>query len=203
MNRQFTDFVGRAPTSSERTLWVQRLTLKTHTRADLIAFLRSSTDNQTHVDPMTRLYSAYFLRIPDRGGLQYWIARKRAGTSLNAISQSFATSAEFQEQYGTLTHREFVELIYTNILDREGEPSGVNYWTGELTSGRKTRGQVMVGFSESGEYKTAQTKTVNVSVIVIQMLRRSPTPSEMTTLEAGTATSQVLAEWCFTHGYAV
>jgi hypothetical protein len=113
VNRQFTDFVGRAPTTSERTLWVRRLLLKTHTRADLIAFLRSSTDNQTHVDPMTRLYSAYFLRIPDRAGLQYWIARKRAGTSLNAISQSFATSAEFKEQYGTLTHREFVELIYT------------------------------------------------------------------------------------------
>jgi hypothetical protein len=79
----------------------------------------------------------------------------------------------------------------------------VSYWTGELTSGRKTRGQVMVGFSESGEYKTAQTKTVNVSVIVIQMLRRSPTASEMTALTGGTATSPVLAEWAFTHGYAV
>ncbi|HEX7132233.1 MAG TPA: DUF4214 domain-containing protein [Iamia sp.] len=203
VNRQFLDFVGRSPTTNERSLWVQRLLLKTHTRADLVAFLRSSTENVTNVDPMTRLYRAYFLRIPDEAGLKYWIGRKRAGTSLNTISQSFATSNEFRVKYGNLTNQEFVETIYDNILGRPGEPDGVAYWTGQLNSGAKNRGQVMVGFSESGEYKTAQAKFVNVSVIVILMLDRAPTTGEMTTLTGGTATSAVLAEWCYTHGYAV
>jgi hypothetical protein len=203
VNRQFLDLVGRSPTAPERQMWVQRLLLRTHTRADLVAFLRSSSDNQTNVDPMTRLYSAYFLRIPDRDGLVYWIGRKRAGTSLNQISQSFATSNEFRVLYGPLTNRQFVEQIYENILGRPGEPSGVDYWTGELNAGRRNRGSVMVGFSESAEYKTTQAKFVNVSVVVTLMLRRAPTTGEMTTLRAGSATSAVLAEWCFANGYPV
>jgi hypothetical protein len=203
VNRQFVDFVGRQPTTQERTLWVGRLTMQTHNRAHLVQFLRSSTENQTNVDPMTRLYSAYFLRIPDRDGLLYWIGRKRAGTSLTTISQSFATSNEFKVEYGTLTNREFVEQIYTNILGRDGEPSGITYWTGELDAGRQTRGKVMVGFSESGEYKAAQEKFVSISVVVIQMLRRAPTTTEMTNLKAGSAGAGELAEWCFAHGYVV
>jgi hypothetical protein len=203
VNRQFADLLGRSPTADERTQWVQRLLFGTHARGDLVASLRSSSDNLTNVDPMTRLYSAYFLRIPDRDGLIYWIGRKRAGTSLTTISQSFATSNEFRVLYGTLTNRQLVERIYTNILGRPGEAAGVAYWTDELDAGRKNRGSVMVGFSESAEYKAAQAKLVNISVIVIQMLRRAPTTSEMTTLRAGAATAPVLAEWCFANGYVV
>lgn len=203
VNRQFSDFVGRQPTPGERTLWLGRLLLGTHTRGDLVAFLRSSNENLTNVDPVTRLYRAYFLRIPDRDGLVYWIGKRRTGTSLTTISQSFATSNEFKVTYGPLTNRAFVERIYQNILGRDGEPSGITYWTGELDSGRRNRGSVMVGFSESGEYRTAQATFVNVSVVLIQMLRRTPTTTEVDTLTAGSATSPVLAEWCFTHGYVV
>jgi hypothetical protein len=201
VNRQFADFVGRQPSTAERTTWVNRLNMETHTRGDLVAFLRSSNENKANVDPITRLYRAYFLRIPDRDGLVYWINRKRTGTSLNAISQGFALSNEFKLKYGTLTNRAFVERIYQNILGRDGEPSGIDYWTGELDAGRRNRGSVMVGFSESSEYKTAQAKFVNVSVIITLMLRRAPTSGEMTSFTGGSALSASLAEWCFTHSY--
>src|SRR5690606_31064313 len=127
-----------------------------------------STDNVTNVDPATRLYRAYFLRIPDKGGLAYWIRQRRVnGKRLNAISDSFASSSEFKNKYGKLSNRKFVELVYKNVLGRTGETSGVNYWTSRLDRKVNSRGQVMTGFSESNEYKTKQVSEVDVSVIYI------------------------------------
>jgi hypothetical protein len=100
-----------------------------------------------------RLYRAYFLREPDAGGLAYWqdvLATGRA--SLHGISQLFATSPEFTNRYGSLSNRAFVRLVYRNVMDREGEQAGVDYWTGLLDAGHP-RGTVMLGFSDSAEFK--------------------------------------------------
>ena len=41
---------------------------------------------------MARLYFAYFNRIPDLAGLEYWITQYRVGMGLNSISEAFALS---------------------------------------------------------------------------------------------------------------
>ena len=45
--------------------------------------------------------------------------------------------------------------MYRNVLDRPAEGEGFNFWTGELNSGRMTREQVLVNFSESAENMAA------------------------------------------------
>ena len=132
--------------------------------------------------PAARLYSAYFLRRPDTAGLDYWVGRLRGGAGLAYVSQFFSASAEFRNLYGTLTNREFVELIYQNILGRPGEASGVSFWTGELDSGRRSRGWVMIGFSESSEYKTAQQVDIDTMLVFRGMLQRVPTAGEYATI---------------------
>jgi hypothetical protein len=100
-----------------------------------------------------RLYRAYFLRDPDVDGLAYWqdvLATGRA--SLHGISQLFSTSTEFTNRYGALSNRAFVQLVYRNVMNREGEHEGVTYWTGLLDAGHP-RGTVMLGFSDSPEFK--------------------------------------------------
>ncbi len=100
-----------------------------------------------------RLYRAYFLREPDAGGLAYWqdvLATGRA--SLGGIAQLFSQSAEFTNRYGTLSNRAFVQLVYRNVMNREGEQTGVDWWTGVLDRGHP-RGAVMLGFSDSAEFK--------------------------------------------------
>lgn len=100
-----------------------------------------------------RLYQAYFLRAPDRAGLGYWADAYFGCTmTLDGISAQFAGSSEFDQRYGNLSNRQFVELVYRNVLERTGEPSGITYWTGLLDSARATRGRVMTGFSESPEF---------------------------------------------------
>lgn len=178
--RLATEVLGRAPTAAEAAGWVPRLESGALSPGGLVAELRRSGDNASRVDPAVRLYQAYFLRRPDADGLRYWVAQRRGGRSLQSISDFFRRSAEFVALYGELSNREFVELIYTNILGRPGEAGGVTYWTGELDAGRRSRGSVMVGFSEAVEYRAAQASEVEVSVLFILLLGRAPTAAEHT-----------------------
>ncbi|HEY4376680.1 MAG TPA: DUF4214 domain-containing protein, partial [Acidimicrobiales bacterium] len=125
-----------------------------------------------------RLYRAYFLRIPDQGGLAFWIGKRRAGTSLTAISNSFAASAEFKNRYGTVSNATFVNLVYENVLGRAGDAGGLTYWNGQLNSKKSTRGQMMIGFSESAEYKGQQASNVTSSVLYSLLLGRAPTTND-------------------------
>ncbi len=102
---------------------------------------------------VARLYLAYFLRRPDDAGFEYWAGVRQSGRSLAQISQEFVASNEFRMRYGSLTNRQFVELIYQNVLGRAADAGGLAHWTSVLDQGT-SRGDVMVGFSESDEFKT-------------------------------------------------
>ena len=183
VDRIYTDMIGKAPTSSQRTGYVNRLSAGSLTPGGLVAELRRSSDHVNNVDPVTRLYRAYFLRIPDKGGLEFWIRQRRTyGRKLNWISDNFANSSEFKNKYGSLSNRAFVELVYQNVLGRTGDAGGINYWTGKLDKRTASRGSVMTGFSESSEYKRKQVAEVDVSVIYILNLRRSPSTAEFNAL---------------------
>lgn len=75
VDRQYQDVVGRAPTATERATWVPDLTSGRRRPGEVVAALRRSRDNATFVDPVARLYHAYFQRQPDPGGLSYWATR--------------------------------------------------------------------------------------------------------------------------------
>jgi hypothetical protein len=189
----FTWMTGTAPTSTERTSWLAKLNGGTSKLADLVTSLRAGTDATGNVDPVARLYSAYFLRIPDKGGLTYWITKRRGGAKLETISSTFAGSSEFKRRYGTLANRAFVELVYQNVLGRPGDASGINYWTNQLNLKRKTRGVVMIGFSESNEYKTKQVNKIHAAVLYIQLLGRAPSTVERDAFVAGVVGGTPLA----------
>ena len=107
---------------------------------------------------VSRLYQAYFLRTPDDAGFTYWRDTRAAGASLNYVSDSFASSAEFVADYGALSNDQFVDLIYANVLGRPADAAGKSYWLSVLAGGT-TRGQMMTGFSDSAEF-VANTGTV-------------------------------------------
>ena len=102
-----------------------------------------------------RLYQAYFGRTPDPDGHGFWIGRLQTDLTLVEIAEQFETSPEFVATYGSLSDRQFVELIYTNVLDRTPDEQGLDYWTGALAAGQ-SRASVMVGFSESLEFVIAR-----------------------------------------------
>ena len=177
--RSYQDILGRSPTTAESSTWVSDLSTGKQTRAQLVDGLRRGAENTTNVDPTARLYRALLGRAPDPSGLKFWINRRRSGAwSLVKMADYFASSAEFMRKYGALTNRQFVTRIYTDVLGRAADPSGVNFWTNQLDTKRRTRGSVMVGFSESNEYKRKQAENTDVAVAYILLLNRGPNADE-------------------------
>jgi uncharacterized protein (DUF1501 family) len=97
-----------------------------------------------------RLYLAYFLRLPDDSGLDYWLTADDGRLPLAEASYWFTRSQEFQNMYGRLDDAGFLELVYRNVLRREPDPAGLDYWTQVLADGYD-RGSLMIWFSESEE----------------------------------------------------
>ena len=125
-----------------------------------------------------RLYLAYFNRLPDNPGLNYWVTvLKQQGAPLSAVSGAFASSAEFQQMYGPLSDAEFVALVYNNVLLRSPDAGGFNYWVQQMQLGLR-RGSLMTLFSDSPEFQRASNPAVQTVAIYNSMLDRSPHPEE-------------------------
>ncbi len=65
------------------------------------------------------------------------------------------TCSEFGGAYAGLDDLLFVHILYQNVLHRQGEEGGINYWTGHLVAHELTRAQVLAFFSESPENQAA------------------------------------------------
>ncbi|MEZ5341784.1 MAG: DUF4214 domain-containing protein [Acidimicrobiales bacterium] len=103
-------------------------------------------------DSVARLYSAFFLRLPDQTGWDYWLPTYvNPTTDLLDIAEAFVASDEFQKTYGALTNEQFVTLVYNNVLGRDPDAGGFTHWTSVLDGGF-ARGALMLAFSESEEY---------------------------------------------------
>ncbi len=100
-----------------------------------------------------RLYWAFFLREPKADGALFWVERRDRCASLADIAEQFADGREFANRYGSLDDAAFVELIYGNVLGRPGQVSGVDYWSGRLSNGLLTRGEVVLHISQSTEFR--------------------------------------------------
>ncbi len=108
----------------------------------------SLTDAQT----IYRLYQATLDRVPDALGLLYW-EEQLASSSLEAIVGGFTGSVEFQTRFSVEENEDFVTLLYNNVLNRDPDASGLASWVGLLESGTQSREQVVLGFSESREFR--------------------------------------------------
>ena len=99
-----------------------------------------------------RAYQAVFDRAPDEGGFNAFVAAVRLGNlTQEDVITDFVTSPEFTSTYGELTNREFVEQLYRNVLDREGDAAGINAFTQALDDGA-TRAAVVIDFANSPEF---------------------------------------------------
>ena len=132
---------------------------------DVIGVFDQVTGLNTDSGKMFRLYNAAFARFPDADGLRYWINNFSSGIDdERAVSLSFLASDEFKQRYGdNITNETYVENLYLNVLNRELDQSGYNYWVGNLNNGTEQRHEVLLGFSESTENKIFFTEMTGLS----------------------------------------
>ena len=144
-------FTGEATSSSFRDI---------SAIVDIKGTFDQVTGMNTDSGRMFRLYNASFKRLPDPDGLAYWIDNFSSGrNTIRVVASSFLGSAEFAERYGdNVSDSTYVNTLYKNVLGRDADTGGLNYWLGQLNSGAETRYEVLLGFAESAENKALFTE---------------------------------------------
>lgn len=99
-----------------------------------------------------RIYKAAFDRTPDAVGLGFWIDTLEKGVDLTTAAAGFIQSAEFSALYGVNPGAEaFIKKVYNNVLHREIDQGGFDFWLKNMQSGADSQASVLAKFSESPE----------------------------------------------------
>ena len=101
--------------------------------------IRAASDYSANDASLLRLYRAFFNREPDDGGAVYWTGVSRRGNSLIEIAQFFTAVPEYRNVYDGTTDREFLTAVYANVLGRDFDQNGYDYWL-DLLSGTNEYG---------------------------------------------------------------
>jgi len=89
-------------------------------------------------ESISKLYIATFDRAPDAAGLEYWLNESKL--SLEEIAQSFFDQSETKNRYSSNnTNTDFINAIYRNILGRDSDSAGRDYWLAQLNSKKINR----------------------------------------------------------------
>ncbi len=142
--RVYGAVLGRQPDASGMLYWSQArahgMTVDAMVRSFLASPERvlrmSETSNAAFVET---LYQDVLGRSADAGGLAYWTQRLNAGLGREAVVLHFADSPENvarTESTSPLTDSQALACrLYQTILGREGESTGIDYWSGMLDRG--------------------------------------------------------------------
>jgi len=101
----------------------------------------ATTLDDSVLQQIQELYVAFFNRVPDADGLEYWIGQFNAGQSINQIAESFYQAGiQYSDLTGfssSMTDTDFINVVYNNVLGREDGPDaeGLAHWTAALESG--------------------------------------------------------------------
>ncbi len=170
---------GRQASERELERWRGPLDSDPDARGRFVDALVRSEEYRKRADSMARLYQTYFDRLPDAGGLAYWVDVVESGTGRLAVSRYFAQSEEFRLRYGDSGDRLFVALAYRNVLNREPDASGYEYWLDTMDTGGLEGPDVLFYFSEGQEFKTSMRSRVDVSATYNLLTGRSPSEAEL------------------------
>ncbi|MCG2586574.1 YHYH protein [Massilia sp. TS11] len=144
-----------------------------------------------------RLYQAAFSRVPDAGGLGFWISVMDNGASLGEIAAGFTREAEFTRLFGASTDSTaFVTALYRNALHREPDSGGLAYWKDILDKQKGTASAVFLAFSESAENKagTAAALAGGISYTPVSRIAGSTVPGapSLSALSGGDASATLV-----------
>ncbi|MBI2709216.1 MAG: DUF4214 domain-containing protein [Actinobacteria bacterium] len=174
-SRQYADFLRRPATNTDAAYWATLMVRSAKTPAGQTGRLLRSAEMDNRIAPVVRLYLSAFLRAPDHRGFVWWRDQILSGKqTLLSMADFVTTSSEFRRRYGSLGNLDFVRRVYLNVLGRPADAGGLDYWADQLTAGR-SRGWVLLGFSEAQEFKRASRAQVDVDLVTESMLGRTPT----------------------------
>lgn len=154
--------------------WKNRLVIGEINASNVARFFFSCDEfyalNYSDDEYINVLYSVFFNRTPDKAGKDYWLGEIKKGSTKRTVLEGFIASEEwantcldFGVVSGTTTKPTvkkeatkevvtFINSLYTDVLGRDSEKSGLDYWAGELAYMRMSAKDVASGFFFSPEF---------------------------------------------------
>ncbi len=113
---------------------------------------------------LQQIYFAYFGRPPDVDGYSFYL--NNAASTPASVAIGFSASPESQALYGTVFGAAQVNAIYQNLFNRDAEPAGLVYWSGEVNAGRLTAAGAALGILQGAQNadKTSVDNKLAISV---------------------------------------
>lgn len=155
--------------------WNNKLSSKKQTAAEVAQGIFFSAEfqnkNYSDVQYVKFLYRTMFGREADEAGLKGWVQKLDSGMSREYVFHGFAESQEFTNlcngyniERGTVAlgqYRDinegatgYVARLYTKMLGRKYEDTGIEYWCKEYLTGKVTIENIATnGFLHSQEFK--------------------------------------------------
>ena len=121
-------------------------------------------------------------------GLNHWTNALAEGLGERALAKAFFNAPEFAEKFGTpdeLSDRALVEILFRNMLGRDGQEAGIRHWSSRLEDQDFDRLDLLLAFVKSGENRATSP--------VIESLAE-PVPGYWTLADIRDGTSSTFAE---------
>ncbi len=184
----FTTLTGKPASSAEAIAFARVVS-----EQGLAAALAPHIDSASHAASIDRLYVAFFLRAPDFGGYQYWIARH--DLDIRQIADHFAGSPEYQARYGGLDFSLFLDQLYRDVLGRAPDEAGKAYWLARLADPQDevTKGTIVAFFTDSIELRQIASLRSEIVAVTALFHDRMPTQTEIDAWAALRATTTLPA----------
>ena len=165
----YGNFLGRDPTTGEKSAAVSALDAGTTSRR---AFVTDLANSDEWIQALVQdLYRNTLGRPGDSGGVTFWVGRIRSERNTVAqVAAEFYASNEYYNNIGGGTNSTWVTDLYTRLLNRTPDPGGLAYWVGQTSS----KGRASV----SGRmFQSAESRRARVTALYQQLLFRGPDPA--------------------------
>lgn len=172
----FTTLAGRSATSAE--ILDLRATLESDGFAAAIA---PFVDNNSQSADIDRLYVAYFNRLPDYGGYEFWHGRLNVSDwDIQRASRYFSESPEAVETYGDAELEEFLDILYSEVLGRQPDAGGAAYWLDRLENDPLIdKANIVAFFTDSDELRDITEHRSEIVALSALFADRMPTDAEI------------------------
>ncbi|MEJ8476858.1 DUF4214 domain-containing protein [Roseibium algae] len=202
VNHLYEDVLGRVPSADEIIHWSGEL-IDQDARKEVIKSVLGSAEYEATVsdardayvnnsamgvpDALTaeeRLsievvydsYQAVFGREPDAAGLDQWFDEVQAGNlSHSQLVDELVLSAEYLNEFSTLSNEDFVAHLYQDILGRTASATESAGWMSQLID-QGARKSVVMGVLGSSEFNNANAAARNTYINNSAMAQPEPAP---------------------------
>ncbi len=223
VTRCYSVILGREPDPNGLNTWFNELNSGRKAASEIIDRFVNSAEflgkNYSNEEAVDILYQTMLGRNADAAGKANWVKKLESGQTLAHVINGFCFSKEFRglcDSYGIKAGfvnipitdttaegkiKDFVQRCYRIILDREADPSGMQTWYEQLSSGKKAAAEIIDRFVNSPEFSGKNyNSSDSVEILYKAMLGRGSDAAGkanwVSKLDAGRPFSVVINGFC-------